>query len=120
MSVDLVARALGAKAGRSANTAALIAGIREYGNATRATERLPANDLPTLTLSANGAASTINGNAWYAPTVNFRSELLTYLCGPIVDAGAAHPCHGRADQQARSPRGEVVQPHSRLRFPVRG
>ena len=91
MSVDLVARALGAKAGRSANTAALIAGIREYGNATRATERLPANDLPTLTLSANGAASTINGNAWYAPTVNFRSELLTYLCGPIVDAGAAHP-----------------------------
>lgn len=91
MSVDIVARALGAKAGRSANTAALVAAIREYGCATRPPERLSANDIPVLTLGGAGAASTINGNAYYLPTYNCLSPTMVYLCGPVMAAGTTSP-----------------------------
>ena len=91
MSVDIVARALGAKVGRSANTAALIAAIREQGCTTRSPERLPANDTPSLTLGGAAAASTINGNACLAPTYYGNNAMLNYLSGPIVAAGTTSP-----------------------------
>lgn len=82
---------LAAAATKSANTLALIASLRANGRTTSPLVRIAAGDTPVLTLSAPGAASTINGNLWYIPTLNFRSALLTYLCGPIIDAGTTSP-----------------------------
>lgn len=90
-----------AAASKSANTLALIASLRANGRTTSPLVRIAAGDTPTLTLGTNGAASTINGNLWYAPTVNFRSALLTYLCGPIVDAGTGYPTNNY--MRARGP-----------------
>lgn len=90
MSVDLVARALGARNGRTANTAALIAAIRQ-GSATRGAERLAANDIPVVTTGAAGAASTINGNGVFVPTYYGNNPRFTYVSGPIVAAGTTHP-----------------------------
>ena len=90
MSVDLVARALGARNDRTANTAALIAAVRQ-GAATRPTERLTSTDVPVLTLGTGGAASTINGNGVFAPTYYGNNPRFTYLCGPVVLAGSTSP-----------------------------
>ncbi len=91
MSMDLVARALGARNGLSANTMALIAGVRGVGAATRAPDRLTTADTPTLTLGAAGAASSINGALWYLPNVNRNDPRITYLCGPMMLAGTTSP-----------------------------
>lgn len=94
MSVDIVARALAARSGRSATTAELIAAIRNHGTGSRPAQRLSTADLPTLTLGTNGAASTINGNAAGSPTYPGNSNRLTYLCGPMAVAGTTWPLTG--------------------------
>lgn len=96
MSVDLIARALGARSGPTANTAALIAALRSNGAATRPLERLPASDQPVLTQGGAGANSTINARAYWNPLFLCENPVFTYLSGPIVKAGTTSPSWGYA------------------------
>lgn len=86
MSVDVIARGLAAKTRSDAlgseTTQSLVRAVRTLGCHPRAQSTLAANDIPTLTLGADWAASTINGVSATAATVMRADARLTYLSGP--------------------------------------
>ena len=61
MSADIVARGLAAAAARSPNTQALIKALRTNGFFPQPSWRAATNDVPTITIPAGGAASSIAG-----------------------------------------------------------
>lgn len=99
MSVDLIARSLASRAtavGRSANTQALIQAIRNWGTLPAPGYRLAAADVPSVTVGAAGAASTINSQTAGGATVPRFDSRLTYIAGPARQAGAVYPLNGFA------------------------
>lgn len=95
MSADPIARALAARVRRntqkSANTLALIRAVRSNGYFARPLASLAAGDVPTLTLGASGASSTINGAAQRTAAVPRDDSRLTYLSGVPIQAGTVYP-----------------------------
>ena len=91
MSADIVARGLANRVQKSANTRALIAAIRSNGALPAGSYRTAANDVPTFTLGASGAASLLNARANTNPFVARTDARLTYLSGVPVLAGSAYP-----------------------------
>lgn len=61
MSADFVARGLAAAGARSANTQALIKALRTNGFFPQPSWRVAANDVPSITIPAGGAPSSIAG-----------------------------------------------------------
>lgn len=71
----------------SANTLALKTAIRNYGffpeELSRAVVKVP-NDIPTVTVGAAGAVSTINGNAASNPSILLSDSRIKWLAGVAV------------------------------------
>lgn len=95
MSMDLMARGLAAKtradALKSAATQTLVGTIRANGGHPPLSGSLPTADVPTLTLGASGAASTITGAAANTPAVARGDARLTYVSGVPMLAGSVFP-----------------------------
>lgn len=95
MNADPIARALAVRvrrnAQKSANTLALIRAVRTNGYFVRPPTMLAAGDMPTVTLGANGANSTINAAAPRSATVPRGDPRLTYLSGVPMLAGTVYP-----------------------------
>lgn len=99
MSGDPIARGLASRAAalaRSPNTQALIQAIRNWGAFAAPSHRLAPTDLPTVTVSTAGAASTINAQPAGGATVPRFDSRLTYVAGPARPAGANYPLNGYA------------------------
>ncbi len=90
MSADFIARGLAASQGKSANAAALVNAVRNYGFYPQPAARAPAADVPTVAVSAGGAVSAINGRAAGNPLVMASDNRIKWLSGPtVVDASGA-------------------------------
>ena len=85
------ALALAASGGKSANTQVLINAVRNYGFAPRAAATLAANDVPTLTVGAGSAVSSINGAAARTATVPKDDVKISYVSGVPKLYGPAFP-----------------------------
>lgn len=99
MSADLIARGLASRAAasaRSTNTQLLIQAIRAWGALPAPSHRLASTDVPIATVGAAGAASTINAQAAGGATVPRFDNRLTYVAGPVRQAGAVYPLNGFA------------------------
>lgn len=99
MSVDLVARGLAQRSaaqGKSANTRALIAAIRNWGCLPAPQHRLLASDIPALALGSAGAASSINAQGPGGASVPRSDPRITYVAGAVLQAGANYPLDGYA------------------------
>lgn len=95
MSVDPIARGLAATtrtdAVKSANTRALVAAFRNQGFIPGPVARLVANDVPTITVGASTAVSTVNGGAARSATVPRTDPRLTYVSGLPIQVGTTYP-----------------------------
>ncbi|MDL2352281.1 MAG: hypothetical protein QFC78_05490 [Pseudomonadota bacterium] len=89
MSADLVARGLAAAQARSANSAALVNAVRNYGFFPVPISRLAANDTPTITVGTALANSTINGANYISPAVLATDTRIKWLSGPTAVNGGS-------------------------------
>lgn len=65
----------------SPNTQALMLAVRNNGFFPRPPGKIAAADMPTFTLGASGAVSTINGNGLAAPSAGMTSNRIAFLGG---------------------------------------
>lgn len=75
----------------SPNTASLIAAIRTNGVFPQPITRAAAVDIPTVTIGAADAASTLNAQGAGGATVDKFDAKIMYLCGPVSLAAAGYP-----------------------------
>lgn len=83
--------AAAAVGGRSTNTQALINAVRNFGFAPRAAAVLAAGDVPTITLGAGSAVSSIDGAAPRTAAVPKTDAKITYVSGVPRLYGPAFP-----------------------------
>lgn len=75
----------------SANTLALIDAVREFGSFERPVSHADAADVPTLTLGASFAVSTLTAAPPHTPSIDYTDDRLTFLSGVPMLVGAGYP-----------------------------